>query len=317
MEREVFQGAGEALSLPRGRFAPSPSGEMHLGNAWASLLAWLSVKSQGGEMVLRLEDLDPQRCTPRYSQQVMDDLSWLGLTWVGEPMRQSERTSAYEEAFQILGKNHQVYPCYCTRGERMAASAPHAGEGQWYPGTCRVRPPTQQAVLARPASYRIQVPSEIVVVNRCLPQKSPYYTQNLQEDCGDFVLRRGDGVYAYQLAVVVDDFAMGVTEVVRGQDLRSSTPQQIWLGQQLGYPAMTYGHVPLLLAGDGRRLAKREGDLAISALAQRMTAEHLLGKLAKWAGLIQKEGDISAEELIPLFSWEKLPTEDFVVEDFL
>ena len=297
-----------------GRFAPSPSGRMHLGNLWSALLAWLAARSRGGRMVLRLEDLDPDRCTQERCDQVMWDLEWLGLDWDGEPVYQSRRTDAYRAAFARLEEAGLLYPCYCTRAERLAASAPHRSDGiPVYDGRCRRLPPEELARLAqsrRPA-WRIQVPEEVRSFRDLLQGD---VSQNLALDCGDFILRRSDGVYAYQLAVVVDDGAMGVTQVVRGSDLLDSTPQQLWLQERLGLPRPEYGHVPLLLAPDGRRLAKRDRDQELGALQQRFTARELVGRLAHLAGLIPEAAPVSPEELVPLFAWEKLPRRDIAME---
>ncbi len=301
------------MGKPVGRFAPSPSGEMHLGNAWSALIAWLSAHSLGGHMVLRLEDLDRQRCTPAFSQQVMADLTWLGLTWVGEPMYQSRRDPAYSQALEKLQEKNLIYPCYCTRGERMAASAPHAGDHLIYPGTCRLSPPTDPAILARTPSLRVAVPGEVVALE-CTLDVQGEVRQNLAESCGDFVVQRGDGNFAYHLAVVVDDFAQGVTQVVRGQDLRPVTPQQIWLGRELGCAPLEYGHVPLLLAEDGRRLAKRDGDLTMATLKNQLSPEILVGKLAHLAGWTERLTPLRPVDLLPVFTWERVPSRDLVVE---
>lgn len=300
----------------RGRFAPSPSGRMHLGNIWSGLLAWLSARSQGGEMVLRLEDLDPDRCTRAWCDQVMRDLEWLGLTWDNEPVYQSERTQVYAEAFHTLEEQGLIYPCYCTRAERLAASAPHRSDGQTiYDGRCSRLTEGEREVLSqtrRPA-WRVKVGEESITFCDLLHGE---YKEDLKTDCGDFILRRSDGVYAYQLAVVVDDAAMGVTQVVRGSDLLSSTPRQIYLQRLLGLSEPEYGHVPLLLSADGRRLAKRDRDQELGELQSRYTAPELLGRLAHLAGLIPEPAPITAQELIPLFSWEKLPRDDLKVEKF-
>ena len=293
-----------------GRFAPSPSGRMHLGNLWSCLLAWLAARSQGGRMVLRLEDLDPDRCTQDWCSQVMRDLEWLGLDWDNEPVYQSRRTDIYRTAFARLEERGLVYPCYCTRAERLAASAPHRSDGVViYDGRCRRLSPQEREKLAstrRPA-WRVEAPEETVsFVDRI---QGPF-SQNLAHECGDFILRRSDGVYAYQLAVVVDDAAMGVTQVVRGSDLLDSTPRQIWLQEELGLPHPEYGHVPLLLAPDGRRLAKRDRDQELGELQSRYTASELVGRLAHLAGLIPEPVPITPAELLPQFSWEKLPKED-------
>ena len=294
----------------RGRFAPSPSGRMHLGNLWSALLAWLSARSQGGEMVLRLEDLDPDRCTRAWCDQVMRDLEWLGLTWDNEPVYQSERTAVYAQAFHALEERGLIYPCYCTRAERLAASAPHRSDGQTiYDGRCSRLTEAEREALSqtrRPA-WRVRVPEEVRSFHDLLQGN---VSQDLSLDCGDFILRRSDGVYAYQLAVVVDDGAMGVTQVVRGSDLLDSTPRQLWLQEQLGLPHPEYGHVPLLLAPDGRRLAKRDRDQELGELQRRCSARELVGQLALLAGLIPEYAPISPAELIPLFSWERLPRAD-------
>ena len=297
-------------SVLRGRFAPSPSGRMHLGNLWAALLAWLAARSQGGQVVLRLEDLDPDRCTPAWCSQVMRDYQWLGLTWDNEPVYQSRRTELYREAFAQLEERGLIYPCYCTRAERLAASAPHRSDGTAvYDGRCRRLSPAQRRELSqtrRPA-WRIAVPEETVSFTDLL--QGPV-SQNLALECGDFILRRSDGVYAYQLAVVVDDAGMGVTQVVRGSDLLDSTPRQLWLQGQLGLPRPAYGHIPLLLAPGGRRLAKRDRDQELGALQEKYTAQELVGRLACLAGLIPEPAPMTPEALIPLFSWSKLPKED-------
>lgn len=303
-------------NIVRGRFAPSPSGRMHLGNLWSALLAWLSARSQGGEMVLRLEDLDPDRCTRAWCDQVMRDLEWLGLTWDNEPVYQSERTAVYAQAFRALEERGLIYPCYCTRAERLAASAPHRSDGQTiYDGRCSRLTEAEREALSqtrRPA-WRVKVGQGPITFCDFLYGE---YKEDLKTDCGDFILRRSDGVYAYQLAVVADDAAMGVTQVVRGSDLLSSTPRQIYLQRLLGLPEPEYGHVPLLLAADGRRLAKRDRDQELGELQSRYTAPELLGRLAHLAGLIPEPAPIAAQQLVPLFSWEKLPREDLKMEKF-
>lgn len=303
-----------------GRFAPSPSGRMHLGNAWSSLLAWLSVRSQGGKMVLRLEDLDTARCKPEFSACVEEDLRWLGLDWDegglegGALYRQSQRTETYHAALEQLEKQQLLYECFCTRGQLHAASAPHRSDGDIiYPGTCRNLPPEerQERRKTRKPAVRLRVADEeIGFVDRM----QGAYSENLAKDCGDFILRRSDGVYAYQLAVVVDDAAMGVTEVVRGQDLLSSTPRQIYLQRLLGYPTPDYCHVPLLCAKDGRRLSKREADLTLAAMrAEGVMPEAIVGRLAHAAGLIERPEPITPQELVPLFAVEKLGKKDVIV----
>lgn len=297
-----------------GRFAPSPSGRMHLGNLWASLIAWLAARSAGGRVVLRLEDLDPDRCRKEYCDQVMRDLEWLGLGWDGQPIYQSRRTEAYRAAFEQLQKRDLIYPCYCTRAERLAASAPHRADGiKVYDGRCRHLTQTQRQELeqTRTSAWRVIVPDADVSFEDCI--QGPVQ-ENLLRDCGDFILRRSDGVYAYQLAVVVDDDAMGINQVVRGSDLLFSTPRQLWLQEQLRLSHPEYGHVPLLLAPDGRRLAKRDRDRSLAWLQQQYTAPQLVGILAHAAGLIPERAPVMPEELIEQFSWEKVPKQDMRVE---
>lgn len=295
---------------------------MHLGNVFSALLAWLSVRRAGGVMVLRMEDLDPDRCRAAYAEQLADDLRWLGLDWdegyqkggAHGPYLQSERTARYAAAFRALEERGLVYPCYCTRAERLAASAPHRSDGQVvYSGKCRHLTEEERARLAqtRCPAWRLIVPDQEISF---IDGLQGTYRENLLRDCGDFILRRSDGVYAYQLAVVVDDAWMGVTQVVRGSDLLSSTPRQRYLLELLGCPAPEYGHVPLLLAPDGRRLAKRDRDQELGALQQRFTARELVGRLAHLAGLIPEAAPVSPEELVPLFAWEKLPRRDIAME---
>ena len=283
-----------------GWFAPSPSGRMHLGNVFSAMLAWLSVRSAGGKMILRIEDLDPDRCRPEYAEQLKRDLEWLGLGWDEEQTPQSQRTAAYAEAFARL----DTYPCYCSRSELHAASAPHASDGTFlYAGTCRNLTAAERAAKTRRPAWRVRVPEEQISFTDGLQGQ---VRETLSRSCGDFILRRSDGVYAYQLAVVVDDAAGGVTEVVRGRDLLSSTPRQLWLQTQLGLPHPRYFHVPLLLAPDGRRLSKREHDLDLGALRRTHTPEQLLGKLAFLAGLLDRPEAASAAELAREFDWTRV-----------
>ena len=290
-----------------GRFAPSPSGRMHLGNVFSALLAWLSVRSAGGKMVLRIEDLDPDRCRPEYAEQLKRDLEWLGLFWDEEQTLQSQRTAAYAAAFAKL----DTYPCYCSRNELHAASAPHASDGTCvYAGTCRNLTEAERAAKTRRPAWRVRVPdAEISFLDGLQGE----VCENLARACGDFILRRSDGVYAYQLAVVVDDAAAGVTQVVRGYDLLPSTPRQLWLQTQLGLPHPRYYHVPLLCAPDGRRLSKRERDLDLGALREVMTAEALLGRLAHLAGLVDRPEPVTAAELAVRFDWNRVFTKNISI----
>lgn len=311
--------AADMGNTPTGRFAPTPSGRMHLGNVFAALLAWLDVRHEGGRLVLRIEDLDTQRTSPAFARQLMDDLRWLGLDWdeggLTPKYMQSCRTAYYEAAFHTLEERGLLYPCYCSRTERMAASAPHREDGAVvYSGKCFRLTADERAALEaagkRPA-WRVHCPDREVTVDdgSCGP-----YTENLARDCGDFIVRRNDGVFAYQLAVVVDDALMGVNRVVRGRDLLCSAPRQAWLHEELGCPPPRFFHVPLLLAPDGRRLAKRDRDLDMGALRERFAPEELTGLLAFWAGLLDKPEKVTARELAEGFSWAKVPKNDIVVD---
>ena len=295
-----------------GRFAPSPSGRMHLGNAFSALLAWLSVRSCGGTMVLRIEDLDPARCRAEYADQVKRDLAWLGLDWDVEQTPQSLRAAAYREQFDWLAQLGLVYPCYCSRNELLAASAPHASDGQAvYPGTCRYLSQDERGKKQKMPSWRVMVPDETVSF---LDGLQGEYHENLLRGCGDFIIRRADGVYAYQLAVVTDDAQAGVTQVVRGRDLLSSVPRQMYLQRMLGFQTPQYYHVPLLVAQDGRRLSKREHDLDLGALQERFTPEQLVGRLSYLAGLQDAPVSVRAKELAEAFDWRRVRAENIVVD---
>ena len=297
-----------------GRFAPSPSGRMHLGNVFSAMLAWLSVRSRNGEMVLRIEDLDPDRCRPEYAETLKDDLRWLGLDWDREQTPQSLRTAAYAREFDKLADLGLVYPCYCTRGELHAASAPHASDGRvLYAGTCRHLTEAQRAGKTKKPAWRLAVPDRVYGYTDGL---QGYYEENLAAACGDFIIRRADGVYAYQLAVVTDDGDGGVTQVVRGMDLLDSTPRQLYLYELLGLKAPEFYHVPLLTAPDGRRLSKREKDLDLGALRKTHTPEQLLGKLAHLAGVLDRPEPASAKEIARVFDWKNVKTKPIVMEGF-
>ena len=284
-----------------GRFAPTPSGRMHLGNVFAALIAWLSVRSQKGSLILRMEDLDTQRTSSDFAQILRDDLQWLGLTWDEETAPQSQRTEVYDRYFEKLMDEGLLYPCYCTRSQLHSVNAPHLSDGTYvYPGTCRNL--TEIPVGRKPA-WRVMVPDRPWHFHDLVQGD---YTLNLATGCGDMVVRRADGVYVYQLAVTVDDGEAGVTEVVRGMDLLSSAPRQMYLQEKLGFSHPVYGHVPMLLAPDGRRLSKRDKDLDLGVLRQRLTPEQLIGTLAFAAGLLEKQIPISAAELADVFSWERL-----------
>lgn len=299
-------------SRAKGRFAPTPSGRMHLGNAFSALMAWLSARSGGGKMVLRIEDLDPRAQRREAADTLMRDLEWLGLDWDEGPYWQSERGEVYDEAIAHLGELGLTYPCFCTRAELHAATAPHASDGTYvYAGTCRNLDAAEVARRAavRPPATRLRVPDAndpAGTIEFCDLAHGPQ-REVLAQECGDFLVRRSDGVIAYQLAVVVDDALMGVTQVVRGEDLLSSCARQIYLARLLGYEPPQFGHVPLLVAPDGRRLSKRDKDLDLGALREAgVSAEKVVGALAAAAGLVEKGCAMRAEEAIPQFSWDIL-----------
>lgn len=291
-----------------GRFAPTPSGRMHLGNAFAYLLAWLSVRSRGGEVQLRMEDLDTLRCTEEHAACIREDLRWLGLTWDRETPPQRSRTEAYERALAVLRERGNVFPCWCTRGSLNLVNAPHASDGHpIHPASCREASPEERAKHKTPPAWRLEAPDLDISFTDGV--YGPY-GENLKENCGDFVLRRADGVFVYQLAVVADDGEFGVTEVVRGCDLLSSTPRQIYLQRLLGYPQPAYFHVPMLTDSEGRKLSKRDADLDLGVLRRQRRPEELIGLLAFSCGLLDRYEPVSAADLIPAFSWGKIRRED-------
>ncbi len=300
------------MSQPVGRFAPTPSGRMHLGNVFAALIAWLSVKSRGGSYVLRMEDLDTQRTSGEFAEILRQDLLWLGLTWDMETPPQSSRSGVYDRYFQMLGDLGLLYPCYCTRSQLHSVNAPHLSDGTYvYPGTCRNLSPEQQAAQGRAPAWRVAVPDRQWLVE---DMAQGTYRENLAVHCGDFVVRRADGIYVYQLAVTVDDGEAGVTEVVRGMDLLSSAPRQMYLQELFGFSHPAYGHVPMLMAPDGRRLSKRDKDMDLGFLQTHTRAEKLLGLLAHAAGVLDRPEAISASELAGEFSWDKLRKEDICLD---
>lgn len=308
-----------------GRFAPSPSGRLHLGNLGCSLLAWLSAKSRGGRIILRIEDLDKGRCPRSYADQIEEDLKYLGLFWdeggsdggPAGPYYQSECDPIYEQAYRQLAEKGLVYPCFCSRAALHAASAPHRSDGDIiYPGTCRTLTEAQRAERSRQKrpAIRVIVPDEEIAFT---DGHMGDYSENLARDCGDFAVRRGDGVFAYQLAVAVDDARMGVTQVVRGADLLSSTPRQLYLYRTLGLRAPEFYHCPLLLAPGGRRLSKRDGDDSLENLREKYTAAQIIGKLAWAYGLQPEPAPVMPQDLITGFDWANVPVEDIVLPEGL
>jgi len=295
----------------RGRFAPSPTGRLHLGNARSALLGWLQARAAGGEFLLRVEDLDRARCRPEHVDGLYRDLTWLGLDWDGPVLFQSERADAYEAALASLRAAGRVYPCSCTRQEvARAASAPHGplDEGPLYPGTCR--PPGGSARPGAPAALRFRPrPGVTAFVDGVHGQAG----HDVREAVGDFVVRRNDGVASYQLAVVVDDAHQGITHVLRGDDLLTSTPRQLQLYGALGLQPPAFAHVPLLHGEDGRRLAKRDGATTLAGLREAgVPAERVVGLLSRWSGLTDGR-PCRAAELVPGFSLQRLQRSPAVV----
>ena len=297
-------------AAPVGRLAPSPTGVLHLGNARSFLLAWLDLRSRGGTVLLRIEDLDGPRVRGGAAEQVLEDLRWLGLDWDGEPLLQSSRAGAHAVALQRLAARGLAYPCTCTRADiERAASAPHAGEeGPVYPGTCLGRwtdAAEAEAATGRTPAWRFRVPDQEEVVRDRVAGERRY---RVAEELGDFVIHKRDGQAAYQLAVVVDDAAAGVDSVLRGDDLLPSAARQQLLYRALEAVAPEWAHVPLVVGEDGRRLAKRHGDTSLQAFRDGgVSAEALVGWLAVTAGLREKAEPCAAAELVSDFSLDRLP----------
>lgn len=296
-----------------GRLAPSPTGAQHVGNARTYLVAWLSARSRGGGVRLRIEDIDSPRVKAGAAEQAVEDLRWLGLDWDGEPVVQTTRLPHYEAAVEELKRRELVYPCTCTRADvAEAASAPHAAhEGPVYPGTCAGRTAADAAGLAgTPFAWRFRVADS--------PGFDDLYAGEQQADLrqlgGDFVAWKSAGTPAYQLAVVVDDAEMGITEVVRGDDLIPSTPRQLLLYRALGLAAPAFAHVPLVVGEDGRRLAKRHGDTRLSALRDAgVRPEAVVGLLAWSCGWLERPEPVAARELLPRFRLAAIPPRPFVL----
>jgi glutamyl-tRNA synthetase len=284
----------------RGRFAPSPTGRLHLGSLRTALLAWLFARSAGSDFVVRMEDLDAATSSRQHEATQLDDLRAIGIDWDGEVVRQSARFGLYDDAIRRLTDAGLTYPCWCSRREiRDAPSAPHAPPGA-YPGTCRDRrtPPPD-----RPAALRLRGGDVAVTVHDRL-------LGDFTGVVDDFALRRNDGTPAYNLAVVVDDAAQGIEEVVRGDDLLSSSPRQAHLASLLGLPAVTYAHVPMVLGADGERLAKRHGSIALPDFDSPAT---VVSMLAVSLGLATPGEPVSATELVERFDPDALPREPWVL----
>ena len=283
---------------------------MHLGNVFSALLSWLSAKSKGGEWLLRIEDIDPGRSRQAYADLLMDDLDWLGLPWDGTPVYQSQRSDIYEHYYDQLCRLGLSYPCYCTRADLLATQAPHESDGRVvYKGTCRHLPSQPDHA----AATRLIVPDQSITF-----QDGHYGTMevNLASQVGDFIIRRKDGAWAYQLAVVIDDALMGVTEVVRGRDLLLSSPQQMYIAQLLGFPSPSFIHLPLLCNANNQRLSKRDSSLDMASLRQRYTSAEIIGRLAYAANLQPEPQPISPTDLISNFSWDKVPRQDIILYEY-
>lgn len=303
------------IASVRGRFAPTPSGFLHLGSALTALLAWLQIRQQDGVFVLRIEDVDIQRQRPIYTQAILDDLYWLGLNWdegpdVGgpyAPYQQKDRITLYQTAFAQLQAQGLVYPCFCSRKDLFeTARAPHGlpSEGP-YPGTCRQLSAAKQALRDKDKTpaWRFMVPAESVSFTDLVAG-----LQNFPPGIGgDFIIARADGIFSYQFTVVVDDAAMGITRVLRGNDLLDSTPRQLYLYHSLGLSLPIFAHVPLLFSPDGTRLAKRDHALSLRYLrTQGVQPERLIGYLAWLAGLLTHPEPVKAKELIPGFALDRV-----------
>lgn len=305
------QGGGGA-----GRFAPSPSGRMHLGNLFTALVSWVAARRRGAAWILRIEDLDPQRSKPEFAAMIEDDLCWLGLepdegglSWGGPrgPYSQSLRGDTYAEAMRRLESLGLTYPCTCRRADILATQAPHQSDGRViYAGTCRPRhmPARGVPVPSAPHSVRVFVPARTVEFTDLV---FGLQTADLAADCGDFVLRRADGAWAYQLAVVADDALMGVDEVVRGCDLLLSASQQLYLYDLLGWKPPRFAHLPLLCNAAGQRLSKRDTSLSMESLRRDWSPERLVGRLAELAGLNPGGAPRRPSDLVEGFDWANIP----------
>lgn len=304
-----------------GRFAPTPSGRIHLGNIFCSLLAWLYAKAEGGKIVLRIEDLDNIRCPRKNADLLAKDLEWLGLSWDegayctdSEQYFQSNRFQIYEHYFNILQNRQLIYPCFCSRAELHAAEAPHLSDGRIiYGSTCKNLTAAQQLekLAHHKAAYRLAVNEQPISFT---DGNYGLQTYNLAAETGDFIVRRSDGIYAYQLAVVIDDALMGINQVVRGCDLLSSTPMQLYLYDLLGFNKPQFIHIPLLTEPDGRRLAKRDKDLDLATLKKQFTSpEPIIGYLAYLADQLPKPEPITAAELLKIFNKAAVPRHNIAV----
>ena len=298
----------------KGRFAPSPTGHMHVGNLWVAFLSYWSARRQNGEYIVRIEDVDTQRSKRIYADHILEDLAWLGFTWDKAPTYQSQRLDIYERYLQDLRAQNRLYPCYCNRARlQEISSAPHQGEAHHvYDGYCLTHTPN---ISERPPSWRFHMEDTKGSFHDLYRGMVDYEIQSCSDD---IVLKRWDGMIAYHLAVVIDDYEMGVTEVIRGNDLLPVTGHQIVLGQILGFPKLEYGHVPMLVDAEGYRLSKRQQSITIRDLQnQGATPERLWGWFALETGLLTKgdlpiNGKIGLSELLEITIPKKLFEQDTI-----
>ncbi len=301
-----------------GRFAPSPSGRMHLGNIFSALIAWLYTKQNGGKIILRIDDLDKIRCKDEHIYTLQKDLEFLGLHWDEGTndnfYRQSKCTDYYEQILQQISEKAEVYNCYCTRADINSHSAPHEQDGEIvYSGHCK-NILLNAIEKQKKHTKRLCVKDEYIYFN---DENYGEFSHNILHQCGDFVLKRNDGVFAYQLACVADDIKSNVSEVVRGRDLLSSCARQIYLYKLLGKTPPHYFHVPLLFNESGTRLSKREKSLDLGELSKKYTSGQIIGLLGYYANLIPKGQSLSPSELLPYFNAKNIGTKDIIVPNEL
>jgi len=307
----------------RGRFAPTPSGLFHMGNAFSALAAWLQMRQIGGQLLLRIEDIDKPRSRPAFAEQQMNDLRWLGLDWdegpdIGgphAPYEQSKREDLYEEALNELTKKELLYPCFCSRAELASiGSAPHglSSEGGAYPGFCSQLTEAEQAErrVSKEPALRFRMPHRQWNFRDAFAGEHDFSGKAL----GDFVVKRADGMFSYQLAVVVDDAAMGITDVLRGRDLLDSTPRQLALYEALSLPAPSFAHVPLIGDASGERLSKRDKSLTLASLREDgASPQRLIGLLGCLAGWLDRAEPVTARELLPHFTTDVMKDRMLVI----
>ena len=298
----------------RSRFAPSPTGRMHLGNLWIAFLNWLWTRQREGKIILRMEDIDRDRCRKEYEEGILEDLSWMGLDfdegpegiYSYGPAVQSRRYDIYDSILSAMEKKGHIYPCYCSRSRiHQVLSAPHEGEARpVYDGHCRNLTPEERESMTKNPCWRVRMEESTISFTDL------FYgtiTRTLKAGADDFVVRRADGLVAYQLAVSIDDGERGITHGFRGNDLLDSTPGQAWLIQKLGYQVPADGHLPLLVDTRGIRLSKRQKGITVRELRNRgLRPEDLIGLLLHLAGGLPELRPVSLEEALEDFPFEKL-----------